>query len=78
MLKILMKLLTFAKEIKNFIITRGEKGAISINGISNVKLESKKILKLVDLTGAGDLFAAGYLHGYLNNFSQKDCLRKRY
>ena len=33
-------------------------------------------MNIVDLTGAGDLFASGYLHGYLNNFSQKDCLEK--
>ena len=36
----------------------------------------KKNLKIVDLTGAGDLFASGYLHGFINNFSQKDCLIK--
>ena len=40
------------------------------------KLELKKNLKIVDLTGAGDLFASGYLHSYLNNFPQKNCLEK--
>jgi len=67
----------FAKQIKKLIIiTRGEKGAISINNSEVVEVGIKKNLKLVDLTGAGDLFASGYLHGYLNNFSQKDCLEK--
>ena len=67
----------FAKEInKLIVITRGEKGSVSIKG--NIVIESgiKKGLNIVDLTGAGDLFASGYLHGYLNNFSQKDCLEK--
>ena len=65
----------FGKEIKkHLIITRGEKGAISINKNNICEVEVKKNLKIVDLTGAGDLFAAGYLHGYINQFSQKKCL----
>ena len=71
------EVIDFAKEIKkNLIITRGEKGAISIidNEVSEVGI--KKGLNILDLTGAGDLFAAGYLHGYINNFSKKDCLEK--
>ena len=71
------EVINFAKEInKLIVITRGEKGSISIKG--NVVIESgiKKDLNIVDLTGAGDLFASGYLHGYLNGFSQKDCLEK--
>ena len=71
------EVINFAKEInKLIVITRGEKGSVSIKG--NVVIESgiKKNLNIVDLTGAGDLFASGYLHGYLNNFSQKDCLEK--
>ena len=71
------EVINFAKEIKkNLIITRGEKGAISIidNEISEVGI--KKGLHILDLTGAGDLFAAGYLHGYINNLSKKDCLEK--
>jgi len=67
----------FGKNIKkNLIITRGEKGAISIYNNEVTEITAKKNLKIVDLTGAGDLFAAGYLHGYINNFSQKDCLIK--
>jgi len=71
------EVINFAKEInKLIVITRGEKGSISIKG--NIVIESgiKKNLNIVDLTGAGDLFASGYLHGYLNSFSQKDCLEK--
>ena len=67
----------FGKQTKKLlVITRGSKGAISINGNEINDIEAKKDLNIVDLTGAGDLFASGYLHGFLNNFSQKDCLKK--
>tara|TARA_B100001121_G_scaffold228266_1_gene201594 strand:- start:12965 stop:13897 length:933 start_codon:yes stop_codon:yes gene_type:complete len=71
------EVISFAKEInKHFVITRGEKGAISINKKNVTEVGVEKNLNIVDLTGAGDLFAAGYLHGILNNFSEKDCLKK--
>ena len=71
------EVLTFAKEIKKLlIITRGEKGAISIRGDEVIEVGIKKNLNIVDLTGAGDLFAAGYLHGLINNFKQRECLEK--
>ncbi len=71
------KVISFAKEIKkNLVITRGEKGAISINKNIVTEVGIKKDLNIVDLTGAGDLFASGYLHGYLNNFSEEECLKK--
>jgi sugar/nucleoside kinase (ribokinase family) len=71
------EVVTFAKEInKLLVITRGEKGAISINGKDVVEVEAKKNLNVIDLTGAGDLFAAGYLHGLINNFNQNECLKK--
>ena len=54
----------------------GEKGAISIDGNIVTEVSVKKNLNIVDLTGAGDLFACGYLHGYLNNFSRNECLNK--
>ena len=67
--------ISFSKEIKkNLIITRGEKGAVSINEDQVVEVSAQSNLKVKDLTGAGDLFAAGYLHGYLNQFTEKDCL----
>ncbi len=68
---------SFGKEIKKkLIITRGEKGAVSIikDKVNEVKINTG--LNIIDLTGAGDLFAAGYLHGYINNFSEEDCLKK--
>ena len=69
--------INFAKELnKLLIITRGEKGAVSINGNEITECGIKKNLKIVDLTGAGDLFAAGFLHGNVNNMSQKECLEK--
>ena len=71
------EVIKFAKEInKLVIITRGKKGAISIKGNDVTEVGIKKNLNIVDLTGAGDLFASGYLHGYLNSFSQRDCLEQ--
>ena len=64
------EVIEFAKKIKKLlVITRGDKGAISINGNEINEIGIEKNLKLVDLTGAGDLFAAGYLHGIINNLS---------
>ena len=69
--------ISFSKEIKKtIVITRGSKGAISIKNNEIFECTAKQNLNIVDLTGAGDLFAAGYLHGYINNLSPKDCLVK--
>ena len=67
----------FAKQLKKLIIiTRSDKGSIAINGSDIVECDSKKNLKIIDLTGAGDLFAAGFLHGYINNQTIKESLEK--
>jgi fructokinase len=71
------EVISFSKQVdKNIIITRGEKGAISINQGQIVECNAQKNLKVKDLTGAGDLFAAGYLHGVINNLSIKESLIK--
>ena len=71
------EVISFGKEInKQLVITRGDKGAVSIVNQKIQEIDSKKNLKILDLTGAGDLFASGYLHGYINNLSQKECLEK--
>ena len=71
------EVISFSKQIKkNIIITRGEKGAISINHDEIIEVNAQSNLKIKDLTGAGDLFAAGYLHGIINNFDTKECLIK--
>ena len=71
------EVISFSKQIrKNIIITRGEKGAVSINGNEVVECEAHKNLEIKDLTGAGDLFAAGYLHGIINKLSTKESLEK--
>ena len=71
------EIVTFSKQIKkNVVITRGEKGAISILNNELIECEAQKNLNIKDLTGAGDLFAAGYLHGVINNLSIKECLIK--
>jgi sugar/nucleoside kinase (ribokinase family) len=61
---------------KTIIITRGEKGSVAITNSEVVECNSKKNLQIVDLTGAGDLFAAGYLHGHINNLTIKESLKK--
>ena len=69
--------IVFCKQTKkNIVITRGEKGAISIKGDEIKECEAKTNLAIRDLTGAGDLFAAGYLHGLINNSSVDECLSK--
>ena len=69
--------ISFSKKLrKNIIITRGAKGAIAINEGSVFECPAEKNLQIIDLTGAGDLFAAGYLHGIINNLSITDSLLK--
>ena len=69
--------ITFGKELnKLLVITRSEKGSIAISGSEVVECKSQKNLKIVDLTGAGDLFAAGFLHGYINKLSVQESLKK--
>ena len=69
--------INFAKEVnKLVVVTRGEKGAVAINGDEVVECEVMKNLNIVDLTGAGDLFAAGFLHGFINKLSLKESLDK--
>ncbi len=71
------EVITFAKEIKkHIVVTRGNKGAVSIFGDKIVEVDASKNLSIKDLTGAGDLFAAGYLHGFINNLSTEQCLEK--
>tara|TARA_B100001121_G_scaffold286763_1_gene283530 strand:+ start:309 stop:1238 length:930 start_codon:yes stop_codon:yes gene_type:complete len=71
------EVINFAKEInKHLIITRGEKGAISVLNDKISEIGTKSNLKIVDLTGAGDLFAAGYLHELMKNSSTRKCLEK--
>ena len=67
----------FSKHLnKLVVVTRGKKGAVAIDGEKIFESDVKKNLKILDLTGAGDLFAAGFLHGYINNLSIKNCLEK--
>ena len=71
------EVINFSKSLgKIIVLTRGGKGAVAINGDEVVECGIKEGLKIVDLTGAGDLFAAGFLHGHLNNMSLKESLDK--
>ncbi len=71
------EVIEFSKELnKLIVITRGEKGAIAIQGNEVFENDIQKNLNIIDLTGAGDLFAAGFLHGIINKFSIKECLQK--
>ena len=69
--------ISFSQQLgKIIIITRGEKGSLAITKDEVVECNSKKNLNIVDLTGAGDLFAAGYLHGLINNLTIRESLEK--
>ncbi|MDC0423705.1 adenosine kinase [Candidatus Pelagibacter sp.] len=71
------EIIEFSKQInKLVVVTRGKKGAVAIHGEKVIEAGILKNLKIVDLTGAGDLFAAGFLHGYINKLSTKECLEK--
>tara|TARA_B110000971_G_scaffold65286_1_gene66894 strand:+ start:75 stop:1004 length:930 start_codon:yes stop_codon:yes gene_type:complete len=71
------EVIKFGKQLgKILIITRGELGSIAIIQDEVIECDSKKNLNIIDLTGAGDLFAAGYLHGHINNLSIKESLEK--
>ena len=69
------EVIDFSKQLnKLVVVTRGEKGAVAIKGEEIFESDIKKNLKIIDLTGAGDLFAAGFLHGHVNKLSTKECL----
>jgi len=71
------EVISFSKNLgKLIILTRGEKGSIAIKRNEVVECDIQKNLKIIDLTGAGDLFAAGFLHGHVNNLSLKESLEK--
>ena len=71
------EVINFSKQLnKLVVITKGEKGSVAVNGEEVVESGIQKNLKIVDLTGAGDLFAAGFLHGMLINYQSKECLEK--
>ena len=71
------EVISFSKNLgKLIVLTRGEKGSIAINRNEVVECDIQKNLKIIDLTGAGDLFAAGFLHGHVNNLSLKESLEK--
>ena len=71
------EVVSFGKQLnKTLIITRSDKGSISINQNEVIECEIEKNLEIIDLTGAGDLFAAGFLHGYINKLSLKESLSK--
>ena len=71
------EVITFSKQLgKLVVITRGKNGAIAINSGEIAECGIQKNLKIVDLTGAGDLFASGFLHGFVNNLSLKENLEK--
>jgi sugar/nucleoside kinase (ribokinase family) len=71
------EVIEFGKDLnKILVITRSGKGSIGIKGSEIVECAGQKKLNIVDLTGAGDLFAAGFLHGYINTMSIKESLQK--
>ena len=72
-----IEVIDFSKQLKKLVVvTRGEKGAVAIQGEEVIETNIQKNLKILDLTGAGDLFAAGFLHGHVNKLSIKESLKK--
>jgi fructokinase len=73
----LQEVISFCKNLqKNVVITRGKDGAMAIIKDEVFEVDTNKNLEITDLTGAGDLFAAGYLHGLVNKMEINDCLKK--
>ena len=71
------QVVSFGKELRKLlIVTRGEMGSVAIKNDEVIECKSKTNLDIVDLTGAGDLFAAGFLHGFINNYSTKESLEQ--
>ena len=71
------EVINFSKQLKKLtVITRGEKGSVAVQNGTVFDYDIQKNLNIVDLTGAGDLFAAGYLHGLINNKTTEECLAK--
>ena len=71
------EVIAFGKQLgKTLVITRGEKGSVAIKDGEVTECNIKPNLKIIDLTGAGDLFAAGFLHGLINSLSIKESLEK--
>jgi fructokinase len=72
-------LLDSMKELKSFdkliIITRSENGSVAILNSEIISCKGIKVGKVLDLTGAGDLFAAGFLKEYLDKSHIKKCLQ---
>jgi len=69
--------ISYSKNLnKNIVITRGEKGSVTVKGNEVIEFPAQKNIKIIDLTGAGDLFAAGYLHGLINKMSVNESLAK--
>jgi len=72
-----IEVIDFSKQLKKLVVvTRGEKGAVAIQGEEIIETDVQQNLKILDLTGAGDLFAAGFLHGHVNKLSIKESLEK--
>ena len=70
------EVIEFGKSLnKLFIVTRSDKGSVAIEGNDLSEAQAKSNLNIVDLTGAGDLFAAGFLHGFTNNKNPHESLK---
>lgn len=67
-------LAALAPQLPVLVVTRSEKGAVAIQGGERVEVPAEPVVRVVDTTGAGDSFAAGFLHGHVNGASLSDCL----
>ncbi|SDA27284.1 adenosine kinase [Sphingomonas sp. NFR15] len=64
-----------AAQVPMLVVTRGAHGAIAVSGGQTVGVAAEPVARVVDTTGAGDLFAAGFLHGQAQDLSVAESLR---
>ena len=62
-----------SEHVETAVITRSEKGAVIVNNKTCYKVDAYPVNEVLDTTGAGDQFAAGFLYGYTQGLSPKDC-----
>lgn len=68
-------LAALAPKVPILVVTRSEKGAVALSGGERAEVDAEPIAKVIDTTGAGDLFASGFLFGHVRGQSLRDCLR---
>ncbi len=66
---------SLARDVPLVVVTRGERGAVAIQNGERVEIKPEPVERVVDTTGAGDLFASGFLYGHVQGRGLEECLR---